>query len=225
VNAVVLSIQVGLPRELESEKPWTSGFLKESVVEPIWLGATNLAGDGQADLEHHGGPHKAVCVYSNEHYPYWRQQLHNHELSGGDFGENVTIDGLSERDVCIGDVWSIGGAVVQVSQPRQPCWKLARRWAVKDLALQVQQTGFTGWYFRVLTESFVQQGMRLELQERRWPQWTVSAANHVMHHDQHNLRRAEELAAVPALSPSWQATLSKRVQTGQPTDAAPRLGS
>ncbi len=224
MNATLLSIQVGLPRKMESAKPWTSGFLKESVAGPVWLGAANLAGDGQADQEHHGGPHKAVCVYSNQHYPYWRQQLGIPNLTGGDFGENFTIDGLSECDVCIGDIWSVGEAVVQISQPRQPCWKLARRWDVKDLALQVQQTGYTGWYFRVLTAGLVHSGLSLELQQRYWPQWTVAAANHVMHHDQHNLIRAEELACVTALSPSWQTTLGKRRQTGQPTDDAARLG-
>lgn len=209
---------------MPGEKPWTSGFLKESISEPLWLGMTNLEGDGQADLDHHGGPHKAVCVYPATHYPYWREQLRMEDLIGGDFGENFTVAELTEREVCIGDIWSVGEATVQVSQPRQPCWKLARRWDIKDLAYQVQQTGFTGWYFRVLNEGHVQRGMKIELIERRWEDWTIAAANHIMHHDKHNQVAAAKLASVPALSPSWQTTLTKRAEQGIQPDEAKRLG-
>ncbi len=114
----VASIQVGKPREIASDKPWVSGFLKVSVTEPIWLDTTNLAGDGQADLIHHGGPHKAVCVYPSAHYPYWRDTLDLPNLMGGDFGENFTVDDLTERDVCIGDIWTLGEATLEISQPQ-----------------------------------------------------------------------------------------------------------
>ncbi|TWU33926.1 MOSC domain-containing protein [Novipirellula artificiosorum] len=220
----IFSIQVGLPRVMADEREWTSGFLKESITELLWLGTTNLQGDAQADLVHHGGPHKAVCVYSAVHYPYWRKQLQLPDLLGGDFGENFTVAALRECDVCIGDTFTIGDCVVQVSQPRQPCWKLARRWGIKDLALQVQQTGFTGWYFRVLTEGHVQRGMELRLVDRLHAEWTIEAANQLMHHDKHNQAAAARLAAVPELSPSWQATLSKRADTGEQPDEAKRLG-
>ncbi len=223
--AVIDSIHVGMPRSMPGDKPWESGFLKGSITESLWLGTTNLEGDGQADLAHHGGPHKAVCVYPDAHYPYWRNQLRMPDLLGGDFGENFTISGLTEHDVCIGDIWSIGEATVQVSQPRQPCWKLARRWDIKDLAYQVQQTGFTGWYFRVLTEGLVQRGMKIELDERRWEDWTVAVANQIMHHDKHNRKSAAKLAAVPTLSPSWHATLTKRAEHDIQPDEAKRLGN
>lgn len=212
VNAQVNSIQVGLPQVIGTEKPWTSGFVKQSVKTPLWLGMINLAGDGQADLVHHGGVHKAVCAYPAAHYPYWRRTLGMPALSAGDFGENFTIDELTEEDVCIGDVWTIGEATIEISQPRQPCWKLARRWDIKDLALQVQQTGRTGWYFRVLVEGIVQPGMTLVLGERLNPQWTVAAANRLMHHDQANLVDAARLADIAALSPSWKTTLRNRIE-------------
>jgi MOSC domain-containing protein YiiM len=184
VNGKVISIQVGKPRAIEAENPWTTGFVKTATTGPLWLATTNLDGDGQADLVHHGGPHKAVCVYPAAHYPWWRQTLGKPDLIYGDFGENFTIDGLTESDICIGDVWTIGEATVQVSQPRQPCWKLARRWDIKTLALQVQHTGRTGWYFRVLVEGLVQRGMSIKLIERPNPQWTIAAANQLMHHGQ-----------------------------------------
>ncbi len=223
MHAIVKSIQVGQPQVVGAEKPWTTGFLKQTVSGPLWLGSTNLAGDGQADLVHHGGSHKAVCVYPAAHYPYWREALGLPNLAAGDFGENFTVDGLTEDSVCIGDVWTIGETTVQVSQPRQPCWKLARRWDIKDLALQVQQTGRTGWYFRVLVEGIVQHGMPLTLVDRPNSQWTIAAANQLMHHDQANLADAARLADVTALSPSWKTTLNNRIEKNLPPDERKRL--
>lgn len=223
----VVSIQVGMPQEIDSDterdKSWVTAFLKESATEPLWLGITNLAGDAQADLAHHGGPHKAVCAYPLVHYPYWRETLGMPDLTGGDFGENFTVADLTESDVCIGDVWTIGEATLEVSQPRQPCWKLARRWKVKDLALQVQKTGRSGWYFRVLAEGFVQRGMSIKLIERPEPEWTIEAANQLMHHDKTNRTDAARLAAVTSLSPSWKATLSKRAEQNIQPDERQRL--
>lgn len=223
MKSPVLSIQVGLPRTIAGDKPWTTGFFKQAVTEPLWLGSINLTGDAQGDLVHHGGPHKAVCVYPAAHYPFWREQLVLPELKHGDFGENFTLGELTESDVCIGDVWTIGQAQVQVSQPRQPCWKLARRWDIKDLALQVQQTRRTGWYLRVLVEGIVQPGGEMELVERQHPQWTIAAANQLMHHDRHNLHDAALLAAVPELSPSWKKTLTNRAEKGLQPDERLRL--
>lgn len=221
------SVQVGTPRGLGTEgdsadRPWTTGFVKSPVAGPLWLARTNLAGDGQADLVNHGGPEKAVCVYPAAHYPYWRADL-DLTLEFGAFGENFTVAGLTEADVCIGDVWAVGAAVVQVSQPRQPCWKLARRWAVKDLALRVQQTGRTGWYFRVLREGEVKAGDAPTLVERPEPAWTVARANEVMHHRKADFVLAAELAAVPTLSASWKTTLRNRAEKHVQPDPSKRL--
>lgn len=175
------------------------------------MGSTQLAGDGQADRENHGGPDKAINVYPREHYAAWHDELRRTDLTPGAFGENFTTVGRREEDVCIGDIFRIGdGGVVQISQPRQPCWKLARRWRMKDLALRVQQTGRTGWYLRVLHEADVAANMTLELIERPFPQWTVAAANRLMHHDQHDRASAHALAACPALSRTWRDTFSQR---------------
>lgn len=117
----------------------------------------------------------------------------------------------------------MGESLVQVSQPRQPCWKLARRWSVKDLALQVQQTGRTGWYFRVLREGTVQAGDALALVERPEPAWTVSRSNEVMHHRKADFALAAELAAVPVLSASWQNSQRLRAKKRIVQDTAKRL--
>ncbi len=226
----IQAIQVGLPRQLGIEgaadpldRPWTTGYYKQAVEGPVRLGLTNLEGDGQADLVHHGGIDKAVLAYSAEHYDGWRQALNLSAFAFGAFGENFTVAGLTEADVCIGDIWRVGDEVtLQVSQPRQPCWKLARRWRIKTLALQVQETGRTGWYLRVLREGVVAAGMPLELLERSYPRWTVERANHVMHRDKHDLHAAE-LAAIPVLAESWKTTLRRRVEQQVRPDVAKRV--
>lgn len=226
----IVSVQVGLPRTLSvddamssNRETWSTGFYKEPVSGQVWLGKLNLDGDGQADLAHHGGPNKAVCAYPAQHYRYWRNQLHLADMPFGAFGENFTLDGITEEDICIGDVWKVGDVLVQISQPRQPCWKLARRWGIKNLAYLVQQTGRTGWYFRVLQEGFVSVDQPLTLVERPHPEWSVAAANRIMHFDKNNLESALRLATVSALSESWQATLTRRCQHDLHPDERARL--
>jgi MOSC domain-containing protein YiiM len=208
----LVSLQVGAVRQMHddgtSEKPWTTGFHKQPVTGPVHLGTTNLAGDAQADLVHHGGPDKAVCVYSVDHFPFWRAELGREDVGPNGFGENFSVAALTEEAVCIGDVWAVGSARVQVSQPRRPCWKLARRWHVTDLPARVIRTGRTGWYFRVLTEGTVCAGDALTLEERPCPMWTVAHANAV-YHDRH-APAAAELAELPWLSDTWREALRSR---------------
>ena len=213
-EAKILSIQVGLPKTLgetetadSTDKSWMTGIFKTAVCGPVWLGKLNLYGDAQADLSVHGGPHKAVNVYPSEHYAYWKQELHLPEMLNGAFGENFTTGGLLEDEVCIGDVFRAGEAIVQVSQPRQPCWKLERRWGINDLVMRVKQTGMTGWYFRVLQEGYVEAGNTLVLVERPFPQWTVATAYGIMCNRKADIEAAHALARCPALSPRWQENL------------------
>lgn len=224
----LLSIQVGRPQTLDpvegesSTQPWTTGFIKAPASGRIHVSATNLAGDGQADLRVHGGPEKAICCYPSEHLRIWESEL-GLVLPHGSFGENFTTAGAREADVCIGDIFSGGTALLQISQPRQPCWKLARRWGIKDLPARVERTGRTGWYFRVLREGELEAPTMLELRERPHPEWTLSAANEIMHHRQADRTAAAQLAACPALSTSWKATLSARASTGAIASTAPRI--
>ncbi len=230
ITGLLQSIQIGLPRSEQSnddadpdQRTWRTGIFKSPVRGPIWLSRTNLAGDGQADLVHHGGLDKAVCVYSADHWSYWQTVLPPHQLRGGAFGENFTVEQLTEADICIGDVFEIGTALVQVSQPRQPCWKLARRWHIKDLAVQVERTGFTGWYFRVLQEGRVEAYQSLQLRDRPCPEWTVAAANRIMHHDRNDRAAADYLSQCRLLSASWQQTLRQRVLKKTEPDPQRRL--
>ena len=190
------------------EKPWSTGFFKEPVEGNIWLGRCNLSGDGQADLKNHGGTEKAVLAYSADHYPVWCIEMNLPELPYGAFGENFTIEGLTEKTVCIGDTYIAGDVRLQVSQPRQPCWKISHHWRIKDLAERVKSTGRIGWYFRVLNEGYVKRGLPLILLDRPFPQWTVARASEIMHHRHEDWQAAAELASCPLLSMNWRKTLS-----------------
>lgn len=195
------------------DEPWTTAIFKRPVSGPTAVGRDGLAGDRQADRVNHGGPDKAICVYPAAHYALWQVALRP-DLNGADFGysafgENFTVQGLREDEVCIGDVYVLGSeVVVQVSQPRQPCWKLARKWRIKDLTARAIDTGRTGWYFRVLGDGTVHVGDTLTLRERPHPEWTISAANRVMHFREGDSRA---LADLEELSQSWKHTLRARL--------------
>ncbi len=132
------SIQIGQPRSVEYDAPadgmarlWVTGIFKAPVAH-AHIGPLGLEGDGVADTVNHGGANKAVHAYALAHYADWRAELDRPDLADGSWGENLTVAGCNELTVCIGDVWQIGGARLQVSQPRQPCWKLARKQGVRD---------------------------------------------------------------------------------------------
>ena len=213
----IVSIQVGRVLALGApgaadamDRPWTTGFFKAPVAGPVAFAALGAAGDEQADRINHGGPDKAILAYSAEHYPVWQSDLNLPELPFGAFGENLTIAGLTEADVCIGDSWQSGEVLFEVSQPRQPCWKLARRWRVKSLPATVIQTGRTGWYLRVLAPGELAAGSTLALIARPNPAWTIRRANEVMHFHKYDADESLALAAVPGLSASWRDGLRVR---------------
>ncbi len=204
------SIQVGTPKRIAPD--WTTAIYKKAVEGSVHLTSLNLAGDRQADLSVHGGADKAVNVYPIEHYRYWnqrarfplRKRVSLPAIPNGAFGENFTVSNLFETEICIGDTFKIGNAVVQVSQPRQPCWKLARKWNQPKLPLWVQQTGKTGWYFRVIQEGNVEAGHAFQLVERHCPEWSIAKANELMHSPKKSLRDVEKILMCAFLSSSWQ---------------------
>ncbi|CAM5796719.1 MULTISPECIES: MOSC domain-containing protein [Brevibacillus] len=218
----LVSLNVGKPeRFFYQGKEVLTGMFKQPAAETLFLSAVNLTGDGQADLVHHGGPEKAVCVYAHEHYAYWEERL-NRKLPYAAFGENLTVAGMLETNVCIGDTYQLGEAIVQVTQPRQPCHKLAKRYDLPQLALWVQETGYTGFYFRVLQEGNVSPASEITLIERHPAGITVAEANHIMHRDKNNREAAERILAVAELSENWRKTFQKRLN-GDETDPAKRL--
>ena len=217
-DPVLCSIQVGMPTHYgtagaadEMDRAWVTSFARQPVVGLCWLGKENLTGNQQADTKSHGGPDKAALCYAASHYSDWRAELNRPDFPHGGFGENFTIAGLSEQTACIGDTYAIGEACVQVSQPRGPCWKIARRWRIEDLTARVLATGRTGWYLRVLTEGNVEAGMPIVLLDRPHPEWTIARVNEIIH-DRHHADTAA-LVACSLLNAGLRDRLAKRATT------------
>jgi MOSC domain-containing protein YiiM len=213
-HPTLVSIQVGKPEErvetrLQDGKPetWTSGIFKVPVTGRVWVGKQNLEGDGQADLRYHGGVDRPILAYSADHYEKWKSELGD-VFPYGSFGENLTVAGLTEDIVCIGDTYRIGDVVVQVSQPRIPCWKLGRRHGMPELPAKAMNTGRTGWYLRVLDEGWIEAGMRMELVNRPCPEWTIARAHSVWRNRTSEPDVATELGQCPYLSRDWRTVLA-----------------
>jgi MOSC domain-containing protein YiiM len=213
MTARLSSLNIGLPAHVTGVEPWTSGIFKSPVYGRVRLSADNLAGDGQADLTVHGGADKAVCVYSADHFPLWRRELGVEECGPGWFGENFSVEGQLETTVAVGDTYRIGTALVQISQPRAPCWKLGRRWNRLDMPKLVLASGRTGWYLRVLSEGEVEPGDTLTLVERPYPRWTIDAVNAVAYSrgGASDIAALRELATCPALAEAWRGGFRNRV--------------
>lgn len=213
------SIQVGRPRRVHPtgdggpwDRPWRTAFWKQPVLGPVVLRTTNLEGDRQADVRVHGGPDQAVLCYSAEHYAAWRRELGLPDMQHGAFGENFTIAGQDEGTVCVGDVYEVGGAVVQVSSPRGPCYKISWRWRRPDLLERVRETHRHGWYLRVLREGLVEARQQLHLANRPYPAWTVRCAGEALELRHQEPRRAAELAMCSALGERSRRQLLRAVK-------------
>lgn len=202
-----------------------SAIAKVPVAASLWLGAEGFEGDAQADRRVHGGAEKAVHHYPRDHYTDWQAELGPLPLldAPGAFGENLSGAGLTEENVAVGDVFRLGRAILQVSQGRQPCWKLNHRFGVADMARRVQGTGRTGWYYRVLQPGRVAPGDDLELLDRLTPEWTLRRLWHVMYVDRLNRAALERIAALDVLAEGWRRYATRRLESGRVEDWRPRL--
>jgi MOSC domain-containing protein YiiM len=210
-KAILKALNTGSARALEvGGREIQTGIFKQSVMDALELGVLGFANDVQVNRKYHGGPDKAVCAYAFEHYDFWSEVLER-ELPDGSFGENFTLTSLLEDEVHIGDVFKVGSAQVQISQPRQPCGTLAARFGLPNFVKQVVDSGMTGWYFRVLEPGIVQAGDQIELLEHG--EVSVQAANLVMHHKNSSREKIEHLLAQPALSQAWRDQLENRLST------------
>lgn len=207
--ATLLSVNTSLPKEVvHNGSIITTGIFKEPVSGRVSLHALNLKGDGQADLMAHGGTYKAVYAYPYEHYAYWQQQLKRDDFSYGQFGENFTTEGLLETEVYIGDVFRIGTAFVEVTQPRVPCYKLALKMGLPTFVKQFLQAERPGFYLRVIQEGEVGAGDSIERVKVDSHQMSVWQVNHLLYFDPANIAQVERAAQLPALSPGWRDALA-----------------
>lgn len=210
-EARVASVQLGQPREyLDAQgRPWHTAIAKEPVQGPVRLNSLGPVGDAVANTQHHGGLQQAVMVYSRAHLPYWRERF-GLDIGPGGLGENLSVEGLDDEGACIGDVYQVGSARLQLSQPRQPCNTLARYWHCPELLPAIWETARSGWYFRVLEEGEVKAGDALHLLERPQPDWSVARVLRAFRDAAVHSVEAMEASTLAELSPGWQAKLREK---------------
>ena len=206
----LLSVNVSKPKAVSYNGEMIhTGIFKVPVKGRVLLQKLNLEGDGQADLEVHGGIDKAVYAYPMEHYDYWRRELIRDDLTFGQFGENFTVEGMLEDDVHIGDVFRIGTALVEVSQPRVPCFKLGLKMGIPTFPKQFLASERSGFYLRVLEAGEVGAGDVIERVKVGPKHLTVKAVHHLLYFDSSNLEGIHEVLGVSALADSWHESFEK----------------
>jgi MOSC domain-containing protein YiiM len=212
----IVSIHVGRAAPLGPDAV-PSGFVKRAVHAPVAVGPLGLAGDEQADLSVHGGPEKAVYAYAAQHYDAWAAEFPQHaDIWGpGAVGENLPIDGLTEGDLCVGDVHAVGGALLQVCQPRQPCFKFALRFGDSHLPKAMVKTGRSGWYYRVLQPGAIAAGDAVELRERPNPDFPFTRLVALISRGQATRAELEHLAEMPGLASQWRDWAQEALQGGR----------
>jgi MOSC domain-containing protein YiiM len=197
-------VMVGRPAPFRDEEQ--SAIFKHPVAGPVAIGPQGLAGDEVADKQHHGGIDMAIHHYPHDHYAAWADEIGPHELlsAPGGFGENVTTEGLIEDDVWIGDRYRLGSALVEVSQGRQPCWKIDHKFQRKGMTARVVETVRSGWYYRVIEPGAVAEGDALELVERGNDGWSVALVFRTMFHKGASAPQLVGLAKLERLSQVWR---------------------
>jgi ferredoxin-NADP reductase/MOSC domain-containing protein YiiM/ferredoxin len=204
----LLSVNVGLPQDITWEgKTVHTGIWKAPVTGPRMVRRLNIDGDGQGDLAGHGGERRAVFVYQMDSYRYWQNHLGRSDFVYGQFGENFTVDGLSDAEVCIGDRYRIGGALFEVTQPRVTCYRLGIRMNEPEMAALVVKHGRPGFYFRVLEEGEVEAGDEITQVASGPERMSVSEIDALLYKPGHPRDQLERALRIPTLSVGWRRSL------------------
>jgi MOSC domain-containing protein YiiM len=208
----LLSINVGLPREIEWKgKVVRTSIFKTPVTGRVRVAKLNVEGDQQSDLTVHGGPDKAVYAYPSEHFAFWRKELPDMDLPWGVFGENFTTMGLLEETLHVGDRLRVGSAEFVVTRPRMPCFKLGIRFNRSDMVKRFLQSGRTGFYFAVLTDGEVTAGDAIELLKQDEQGITVADVVNLYRQDATNQDLLRRVSQLPSLPNSWRDYFRKRL--------------
>jgi len=220
----ILSLRVGKAKPL-GPKSVLSGIAKSEVGGLAIVTGTGLYGDEQGDTRRHGGAEKAIHHYPFDHYDSWKRDIGELPILNGPgaFGENISTLGLREDQIAVGDVFQLGSALVEVSQGRQPCWRLNERFGRTEMSSQTQKSGRTGWYYRVLEPGFCEPYDRLVLIERRFPEWTISRIWTALYVDTLNRRELEGISELGSLAMSWRDLAARRLSTNVVEDWSKRL--
>src|SRR4051812_24124048 len=211
--ARLLSVNVGLPRDIEwNGRTVHTAVWKTPVSGRCRVGRLNLDGDGQGDLAGHGGEHRAVFVYQIESYRYWQQLLRRDDFEHGQFGENFTVEGLPDDEVCVGDRYQIGSALFEVTQPRVTCYRVGIRMNEPRMAALLTSSGRPGFYLRVLKEGDVGAGDEIMKTGEAKERMTVAEVNALLYSPDHAPDRLQRALRIEALSPGWRSSFEALLQ-------------
>src|ERR1700754_1420196 len=212
--ARLLSVNVGLPHDIEWKgRTVHTAIWKEPVRGRCRVGRLNLDGDGQGDLAGHRGEHRSFFVYQIESYRYWQERLSRADFVHGQFGENFTIEGLSDDTVCIGDRYLIGSALFEVTQPRVTCYRVGIRLNEPRMPALLTSSGRPGFYFRVLREGEVGVGDEIVKVGEATERMTVAEINALLYSPDHAHDRLQHALRIEALSPGWRSSFEALLQT------------
>jgi MOSC domain-containing protein YiiM len=203
--ARLISVNVGKPKNVSwQDKTVFTGVWKTPVEGPVTVRRLNLGGDGQGDLAGHGGEQRAVLVYQTDSYDYWRSYLGRDDLVPGNFGENFTVSGLGDDEVCIGDRYRIGDAEFEVTQPRVTCFRVGMRLGEPDMPSLLVAHHRPGFYMRVIQEGRVEAGDAVELTRRGRHELSVADVDALLYLPDRDMDRLRQAVDLPELSPGWQ---------------------
>ena len=220
----VTQLRIGRVEPIGSSQT-LSGIAKKPVTGQIMARLDGFDGDEQADRKHHGGRNKALHAYPAKYYQSWKEDLPDYasRFQPGAFGENLVIEGATETDLCLFDRFRLGAAELEISQTRQPCWKLNLRFDLPDMARRVQESGRTGWYFRVIREGAIAPGDKAQLIARPAPDWPLVRVWRLLYRDTLDYAALVEFAALPDLPENWQRMIATRLKRGAVEDWEQRL--
>ncbi|MBS8264497.1 MOSC domain-containing protein [Mesobacillus boroniphilus] len=206
--AQIMYLNVGIPELRTWDGKQELSAIGKKRVTQAFLSKDSFHGDGVAATEFHGGPDRAVCFYPAEHYSKWSGEF-GKDFALPTFGENISASGMTESDIYIGDTYRLGEAVVQVSQGRVPCAKISKNNDIGQLLKRVVETGFTGYFFRVLQEGMVYDDSEIVLLERKQNNYSILRANEIYFHQRKNYKAIEELVNIEELAEDWKKNLEK----------------
>ena len=209
----LVSLNIALPEKVNlngGSKKLLTAIFKKPVEGKIFLDELGFRGDGVGDTRIHGGKDLAVCAYFVDHFPYWQTELER-EMKPGAFGENLSLSGINEKQINIGDVFRIGEAQIEVSQPRQPCHKLNKVFDLQAMACKVQKTGYTGCYLRVKKSGWVESDSVFERIQEGLGKISIEMVNVLMFKEKKNQDLLKNVASLQALSVEWREKFQKRL--------------
>ncbi len=210
-SGTLVSVRVGTPRTHERPEwdrarstTWRSAYVKDEASGAVHARALGLEGDEQADTRVHGGPEMAVLMYAEAHYAHWRTHAGLEAMGPGGFAENLTVSGLLETNVCMGDVLEVGEAELEVASPRGPCANISRRWDAAWLLERVKDERRTGWYLRVRREGRVQRGDAVRVIARPCPEWSVDRLLRLRYVPPRTRAELDAAAAIAPMADEWR---------------------